>query len=184
MLLSKLAKAKNPAHNLSPSASRQPGSGSKRATLEIFSQFRKAEGDLSEQGHASDDELETMLNQNLFRENPESPTATSALIKQFQIASDVANNILDDDAEDADFLPSGAWTSPNVSSSGSKSSSRFGGSQTTPGCQNTKSTTTGSTSSQQFDSFGGISTKGGPDVQGSPPETSMFSLNVPTPADD
>ena len=34
-----------------------------------------------------------MLDQNLFRETPETP---DALIKQFQIASDVANNILDD----------------------------------------------------------------------------------------
>ena len=79
MLLSKLAKAKSPAH-LSPSASRQTGSGSKRATLEIFSQFRQTE-DLNEQGRATDDELEAMLNQNLFRENPESPRATSALFK-------------------------------------------------------------------------------------------------------
>ena len=81
MLLSKLAKAKSPTHKLSPSTSRQTGSGSKRAPLEIFSQFRQSEGDLSEQGRATDDELEAMLNQNLFRENPESPRATSALFK-------------------------------------------------------------------------------------------------------
>ena len=177
MLLSKLAKAKNPAHNLSPSASRQPGSGSKRATLEIFSQFRQAE-DLSEQGRATDDELEAMLNQNLLRENLESPRATSALFKQFQIASDVANNILDEDAEDADFLPSGAWTSPNISSSGR--TSRHFESQATPGGVNTKSTT----GSSHFDSFGGMPGKGAPDVYVSPPETSMFSLHSPAPADD
>lgn len=119
-----------------------------------------------------------MLNQNLFRENPESPRATSALIKQFQIASDVANNILDDDAEDADFLPSGAWTSPNVSSSAK--ACYFDSQQATPGCSNTKSTTV----SSQFESFGGNTTKGGPDVIATLPETSMFSLNVPQPTDD
>lgn len=121
MLLTKLAKAKNPNITSSPSASRQSCSGSKRATLEIFSQFRQAE-DLNEQTRATDDELEAMLNQNLFRNNPESPTATSALLKQFQIASDVANNILDDDAEDTDdFLPMGAWrTPPQLSGTGRK----------------------------------------------------------------
>ena len=106
MLLSKLAKAKNNTQNLSPGSNRHPGSGSKRATLEIFSQFRQAE-DLSEQTRATEDEIEAMLDQNLFRENIESPS--HAQIKQFQIASDLANNILDSDSE-ADFLPSACWT--------------------------------------------------------------------------
>ena len=74
-----------------------------------------------------------MLSQNLFRNNPESPTATSALLKQFQIASDVANNILDDDDDDAEdttdyFLPMGAWRTPTqLSGTKRKGSSGSGG---------------------------------------------------------
>ena len=86
MLLSKLAKANN-SHNLSPSTSHQSGSGSKRATLEIFSQFRSGE-DFSEHVRVTEDEIEAMLDENLFRENPETPD--HALIKQFQLASEVS----------------------------------------------------------------------------------------------
>jgi len=59
MLLSRLAKAKN-SQNLSPRSSNQSGSGSKRATLEIFSHFRQAE-DYNEQGRPTEDEIEAML---------------------------------------------------------------------------------------------------------------------------
>jgi len=86
MMISKLAKASN-TQNISPTSARQTGSGSKRVTLDIFSQFRKAE-DLNEQSRATEDEIEAMLDQNLFRENPETPTHAS--IKQFQIVSDVS----------------------------------------------------------------------------------------------
>ena len=105
------------AHNLSPTNSpgRQSNSGSKRATLEIFSQLRQAE-DLCNKDRATEEEVESMLNQNLFRDTtPETPD--HAFVKQFQIASDVANDLLDDDACDelifggkaADF----SWTSAN-----------------------------------------------------------------------
>lgn len=49
-----------------------------------------------------------MLNQNLFRDNtnPETPD-NATLIKQFQIASDVANDLLDDDACDDDLIFTG-----------------------------------------------------------------------------
>lgn len=111
-----------------------------------------------------------MLDQNLFRDNLESPTASSALIKQFQIASDVANNILDDDAE-ADFLPS-AWTTPNSNQSKDRRDSQGND-------LNTKST-----ASSCFDSFGGMSAKGASEVLGSPSEASMFSLQPPSPSND
>lgn len=39
-----------------------------------------------------------MLDQNLFRENSETPD--HPLLKQFQIASDVANDLLDNDSSD------------------------------------------------------------------------------------
>jgi hypothetical protein len=82
-----MAKAKN-SQNLSPHSS-SSGSGSKRATLEIFSHFRQAE-DYNEQLRPTEDEIEAMLDQNLFRENTETPD--HALIRQFQIASDVRSS--------------------------------------------------------------------------------------------
>lgn len=86
-----MAKASN-AHNLSPSSGSQHSSGSKRATLEIFSQLRHAE-DLSEKYCATEEEFDSMLNKNLFREGAESPT-NHALFKQFRIASDVSIKLL------------------------------------------------------------------------------------------
>ena len=68
MLLSKLAKAKN-SPNHSPTSSKM-SSGQKRATLEIFNQFRQVD-DLQEQHRVTEDEIEEMLDQNLFRENLE-----------------------------------------------------------------------------------------------------------------
>lgn len=59
MLLSKLAKAKNNSQNLSPSSS-QYSSGSKRTTLDIFSNIRRAE-ELAEKARAPEDEIEAML---------------------------------------------------------------------------------------------------------------------------
>jgi len=71
MLLSKLAKASSTGGS-SPSSSRQHAGISKRIPLEIFSQFRQAE-DLNEQTRATEDEIEAMLDQNLFRETPGTP---------------------------------------------------------------------------------------------------------------
>jgi hypothetical protein len=67
MLLAKLAKAKN-SPNISPRSCSRLGSGSKRATLEIFSHFRIAE-EYNEMARATEDEIEAMLDQNLFRED-------------------------------------------------------------------------------------------------------------------
>lgn len=79
MLLSRLAKANT--QNLSPRSSgghQSSSSASKRATLEIFSQFRSRGEELSRgSDRDTDDEIEAMLNQNLFRENPESPNQAS-----------------------------------------------------------------------------------------------------------
>jgi len=83
---------------MSPSSGSQHSSGSKRATLEIFSQLRYAE-DLSEKYRATEEEFDTMLDQNLFREIAESPRNHN-LLKQFHIASDVANDLLDDAEDD------------------------------------------------------------------------------------
>ncbi len=92
MLLSRLAKANT--QNFSPKSANSghhqtSASASKRATLEIFSQFRsRGEEVSSNQDRDTDDEIEAMLNQNLFRENLGTPN--HALTKQFQIASDVS----------------------------------------------------------------------------------------------
>lgn len=83
-MLSKLAKAKN-AQNTSPSATQPHSSSAKRHTLEIFSQFRQA--DVNDYSTTSDDEIEAMLDENLFRGNLETPATT---IKGFQLASDVS----------------------------------------------------------------------------------------------
>jgi|Transcript_20253 hypothetical protein len=79
MLFQKLAKASN-SHSQSPSSGSQQSSGSKRATLEIFSQLRQAD-DMCEKYRATEDEIDHMLDQNLFLEIAESPR--QALFKQF-----------------------------------------------------------------------------------------------------
>ena len=63
-------------------------SASKRASLEIFSQFRKSmetESLPSEpsEGRVTEEEIEAMLHQNLFRENNIDGPADISLIKQF-----------------------------------------------------------------------------------------------------
>ena len=83
-----MAKAKNSSPRSSPRFNPQAisGSGSKRASLEIFSHLRQAD-DFTEQARATEDEIEAMLDQNLFREGVETD---NTIIKQFQIASDVS----------------------------------------------------------------------------------------------
>lgn len=65
MLFSRLAKAST-GHNLAPSTTNHTNSGSKRATLSVFSQLRQVE-DFSEDYRATEDDIND-LDQDLFRE--------------------------------------------------------------------------------------------------------------------
>lgn len=86
MLLHKLAKAKS-SHLQSPKGQVHLSSGLKRTRLEVFSQLRNAD-EMNEQCRATEEEIEEMLDQNLFREIL--GTSDSPLVHQFQIASKVS----------------------------------------------------------------------------------------------
>ena len=88
MLLQKLAQASNK-QSQSPSSGSSGSSGSKRAALEIFSQLRQVE-DFGEQYRATEEEIDDMLDKDLFLEIADNPS--QSIFKQFQIASDVSMN--------------------------------------------------------------------------------------------
>jgi hypothetical protein len=115
-----------------------------------------------------------MLNQNLFRDNPEAPD--HAFVKQFQIASDVANDLLDDDACD-DLIFGGkagdfSWNSANQGNLAE---------DTTPVTLDTKAASDhlgspqGPTTRHDLLNFGGISAKAGKASPGLYAEPSVFS---------
>ena len=83
-MLSKLSKAKH-AQSSSPCSAPFAGSASKRQTLDVFSTFRDA--DPADYQSPSDDEIEAMLDENLFRGHLGTPANG---VKQFTLPSDVS----------------------------------------------------------------------------------------------
>ena len=67
MLLSKLAKASHQGSSTNPPSGKLSYSGSKRATLEVFSQLRESD-EYNELYRTTEEEIGALLDKNLFRE--------------------------------------------------------------------------------------------------------------------